>query len=108
MSDYKEVVKKLNLRKQELEERLVRVEDSLRQTHAKDWSEQAQERENEEVVERLEESTRIELDQIYQALSRAEKNEYGVCEICDGPIRIERLEALPFTNRCFNCASELE
>lgn len=108
MSDYKEVVQKLNLRKQELEERLGRVEDSLRKTHAKDWSEQAQERENEEVVERLEESTRIELDQIYQALSRAEKNEYGICDICDGPIRRERLEALPFTNRCFNCASELE
>ncbi|MCK5392497.1 MAG: TraR/DksA C4-type zinc finger protein [Deltaproteobacteria bacterium] len=108
MSEYKEIIQKLNLKKQELEERLGRVEDSLRKTHAKDWSEQAQERENEEVVERLEESTRIELTQIHEALSRVEKNEYGACEICDGPIKIERLEALPYTNRCFNCASELE
>jgi len=108
MSEYEKIVEKLNLRKQELEERLGRVEDSLRKTHAKDWSEQAQERENEEVVEKLEESARLELDQIYEALSRAEKNEYGACEVCDGPIRTERLEALPYTNRCFNCASDLE
>ena len=108
MSEYKDIVQKLNLKKQELEERLDRVENSLRKTHAKDWSEQAQERENEEVVEKLEESVRIELNQIYEALSRVEKNEYGVCEVCDGPIRVARLEALPYTNRCFNCASELE
>lgn len=108
MSDHEEIVKKLNLKKQELEERLDRVENSLRKTHAKDWSEQAQERENEEVVEKLDESLRIELNQIYKALSRVEKNEYGVCDVCDGQIRVERLEALPYTNRCFNCASELE
>jgi RNA polymerase-binding transcription factor DksA len=108
MSDHEEIVKKLNLKKQELEERLARVEDSLRKTHAKDWSEQAQERENEEVVEKLDESLRIELNQIYEALSRVEENKYGVCDVCDGQIRVERLEALPYTNRCFNCASELE
>lgn len=108
MSEHEAILQKLNSRKQELEERLGRVEDSLRKTHAKDWSEQAQERENEEVVERLEESARMELNQIYEALSRVEKNQYGLCEICDGPIRSARLEALPYTNRCFNCASELE
>lgn len=108
MGEYDSVVEKLTSKKEELEDRLNRVEDSLRKTHAKDWSEQAQERENEEVVEKLEESVRIELNQIYEALSRVEKNEYGICEVCDGVIRAERLEALPYTNRCFNCASELE
>ncbi|GJM16222.1 MAG: dimethylmenaquinone methyltransferase [Thermodesulfobacteriota bacterium] len=108
MSEYKEIVEKLNLKKQELEERLDRVKSSLRKTHAKDWSEQAQERENEEVVEKLDENIRIELNQVNEALSRVEKNEYGICEVCDGPIRAERLEALPYTDRCFNCASELE
>ena len=108
MSEYDSVIEKLNQKKSELEERLERVEGSLRKTHAKDWSEQAQERENEEVVEQLEHSIRIELNQIYEALSRVENNEYGLCEVCDGPIRPARLEALPYTNRCFNCASELE
>lgn len=108
MSEYKDFIQKLNLRKQELEERLNRAEDSLRKTHAKDWSEQAQERENEEVVEQLEESARIELTQIHDALARLDNDQYGICESCDGSIRIERLEVLPYTNRCFNCASELE
>ncbi|MGB2692515.1 MAG: TraR/DksA C4-type zinc finger protein [Thermodesulfobacteriota bacterium] len=108
MSEYKDVIQKLNLRKQELEERLDKVENSLRKTHAKDWSEQAQERENEEVVEQLEESARIELTQIHDALSRLENNQFGVCESCDGLIRPERLEVLPYTNHCINCANELE
>ena len=108
MSEYDNIIQQLNHKKDELEERLERVEGSLRKTHAKDWSEQAQERENEEVVEQLEQSIRVELNQIYEALSRVENNEYGLCEVCDGQIRPERLEALPYTNRCFNCASELE
>lgn len=108
MSEYDSLIKKLNARKEELEERLDKVEDSLRKTHAKDWSEQAQERENEEVVEQLEETARIELTQIHDALARLENNQYGLCEVCDNPIRIERLEVLPYTNRCFDCASELE
>ncbi len=108
MGEYDGIIEKLNQKKDELEERLERVEGSLRKTHAKDWSEQAQERENEEVVEQLEQSIRVELNQIYEALSRVENDEYGTCEVCDGPIRPERLEALPYTNRCFNCASDLE
>lgn len=108
MGEFDNIIEKLNTRKEELEQRLDKVETSLRKTHAKDWSEQAQERENEEVVEKLEETARIELNQINEALSRIGSNSYGICEICDGPIRPERLEVLPYTNRCFNCASELE
>ena len=108
MSEYDSVIEMLKSRKEELEDRLNRVEDSLRKTHAKDWSEQAQERENEEVVEQLEVTLRAELSQVNEAFTRIENGEYGICEVCDGPIRPERLEALPYTNRCFNCASELE
>jgi len=108
MSEHDAVIEKLNSRKLELEDRLDRVEDSLRKTHAKDWSEQAQERENEEVVEKLEESSRIELNQINEALTRIDNNTYGICDICDGKINPERLEALPYTNRCISCATELE
>ena len=108
MGEFDAIVEKLKLKKEELEQRLDKVEDSLRKTHAKDWSEQAQERENEEVVEKLEETARIELNQINEALSRIENDRYGICDVCDTPIRPERLEVLPYTNRCFNCASELE
>ena len=108
MSELTGFVEKLKAKKDELEERLERVDASLRKTHAKDWSEQAQERENEEVVEALASSIRVELNQIYEALSRADKGVYGTCVVCDGPIRVARLEALPYTDRCHSCAEELE
>lgn len=108
MDELSEFVEKLKSKKDELEERLERVDASLRKTHAKDWSEQAQERENEEVVEALASSIRLELNQIYDALSRAEKGSYGTCAACDRPIEVARLEALPYTNLCHSCAEELE
>lgn len=39
------------------------------------------------------------------ALERFEKGEYGVCEVCGGPIPSERLEALPATATCMRCAT---
>ena len=56
----------------------------------------------------LEANTRAELNMVNEALGRVDLDEYGICIVCDGPIRVERLEALPYTDRCFNCASELE
>ena len=108
MKEHKAIIEKLKLRQDELAERLNKVEESLRKTHAKDWEEQAIERENEEVVEALNETIRTELEQIIAALNRVEKNEFGICSICDDPIPIGRLEALPYTDRCVGCASEME
>lgn len=108
MKELESVIEKLNAKRDELKERLERVEASLRKTHAKDWSEQAQERENDEVVVALESNIRVELNQIHEALARAENGEYGICTVCDGPIRVARLEALPYTDRCHSCATELE
>ncbi len=108
MKELESVIEKLNAKKDELEERLERVDASLRKTHAKDWSEQAQERENDEVVEALGSNIRVELHQINEALARVDNGEYGTCAVCDGPIRVARLEALPYTDRCHSCATELE
>lgn len=38
------------------------------------------------------------------ALERIERGEYGTCEVCDSAIPIARLEALPYTTICVNCA----
>ena len=108
MKEHEGIIERLRLRQAELQERLDKVEASLRKTHAKDWEEQAIERENDEVVELLDENIRTELGQINIALNRAEKNEYGICVICEDPIPVGRLEALPYTDRCVSCASELE
>ena len=108
MKEIDGLIEKLKTRQSELQERLSKVEASLRKTHAKDWEEQAIERENDEVVEALELSIRTELGQINTALGRVEEDEYGICTICDEPIPIGRLEALPYTDRCVSCASEME
>ena len=37
-------------------------------------------------------------------LERAKTGRYGVCETCGRPIQTERLEMLPFTTLCVECA----
>ena len=108
MSDYDKIIERLRRRKAELESRLGKVETSMRKTYAKDWEEQSIERENDEVVDALEETLRTELNQVNSALARADKDQYGVCALCDEPIPVARLEALPYTDRCVSCASESE
>lgn len=108
MKEHEAIIERLRQRQAELQDRLDKVEESLRKTHAKDWEEQAIERENDEVVELLDENLRTELGQINIALNRVEKDEYGICVICDEPIPVGRLEALPYTDRCVSCASEAE
>ncbi|HEX9667096.1 MAG TPA: TraR/DksA C4-type zinc finger protein [Thermodesulfobacteriota bacterium] len=104
MDEYKELIDKLMIRRDELQEKLRKVEKSLRETHDKDSEEQAVERSHEEVVEVLEGSIRLELEQIYEAFSRIEKDTYGLCVVCEKPISVKRLEALPYTDRCIDCA----
>ena len=108
MSEYDAIIERLRKKKGELEDRLNRVETSLRKTYAKDWQEQSIEREGDEVVEALDESIRTELNQINSALGRVDKNVYGICAVCDDPIPVGRLEVLPYTDRCVSCASESE
>jgi DnaK suppressor protein len=104
MDEYKELIEKLRVRRDELEEKLRKLEKSLRKTHDKDSEEQAIERAHEEVVEGLEGSSRLELEKIYNAFNRIEQNTYGICVVCESSIPVRRLEALPYTDRCIDCA----
>lgn len=45
---------------------------------------------------------------IDEALNRIEKGVYGHCEICNGPIGRDRLEALPHARLCIGCKSKEE
>lgn len=48
------------------------------------------------------------LYEIDEALKRIEDGKYGICEICEKPIKHDRLEALPFTRFTVDCQAELE
>ena len=105
MNDYSELKVKLEMKREELEDRLRRIRESKRKPHDKDWSEQATERENDDVVDALGESIMIELEQIDNALVRIEKDEYNICASCGDNISDERLFALPYTSVCIECAT---
>ena len=43
------------------------------------------------------------LEQIDWALERFDQGVYGLCEECEEPIDIDRLEGLPFATMCMDC-----
>ena len=47
---------------------------------------------------------RRRLSELDDALERVTTGTYGVCEVCGRPIAAERLEAIPSTTRCVDCA----
>lgn len=71
----------------------------------RDTEEQAIELENDEVVERLLQTSRERVEQIRHALARIDGDQGGTCESCGGPIAADRLEALPAATLCSDCAS---
>jgi RNA polymerase-binding transcription factor DksA len=48
------------------------------------------------------------LDQIQDALARIEGGTFGRCQECAGPISKARLQVLPYTRYCIECARKLE
>ena len=48
------------------------------------------------------------LYEIDEALKRIEDGNYGICDLCEKPIKHDRLEALPFTRYTVDCQAELE
>ncbi len=70
----------------------------------KDFAEQANQTQNDEVVDSLETETRAELLQVEHALERIESGEGDLCEVCGKTIDPRRLQVLPYTTLCVDCA----
>jgi len=56
----------------------------------------------------LEEKVRLLLDRVNEAIDEYEKGDYGNCKSCGRPISRERLEFLPYVERCIECQREQE
>jgi DnaK suppressor protein len=91
-------------RLEELRRRLRRIEHDLEEPVSASFSEQAIEREEDEVLEDLGHAGEKEIRMIEAALARIEAGEYGACVRCGEPIAEERLDILPHTPLCRNCA----
>lgn len=95
--------------KQDLGKRVASIDQDIRhEGMSADWSEQAAERENDEVLESLGNTSEEALSMIKFALHRIEAGTYFYCNECGEEIPPARLETLPFTAFCVDCAENLE
>ena len=102
--DRSEIEKRLRQRLENLEQRLSRVKRDVTQEHSADSAEQAQERENDEVIDAIGAETRVAIAATRDALERLVEGTYGQCERCGEAIAPARLLAMPEATRCINCA----
>jgi RNA polymerase-binding protein DksA len=104
MAAYDDIRTALQHKRAELRQRITKIQRNLRSTPAPDSQEQASERENDEVLEHLDDSSRAEIEMIEAALARITAGTYGTCEQCGGSIPQQRFAALPYTTSCIRCA----
>ncbi len=102
--DLQQIQARLHQQLEQLQDRLSKVMADLSQPHSADSEEQAQERENDEVLENIALETKESIEHIKAALSRISNGNYGICESCGGKIAEARLEALPEATLCVKCA----
>lgn len=100
---YADLKEKLSDRQKVLSVRLERLKKDISKSHASDWSEQAQERENDEVLNQLGGSVEQELRDVNSALDRMKEDCYGVCVSCLSEIPRARLDIKPEVAYCMDC-----
>src|SRR5439155_588431 len=104
--------KSLMGRRDELRKRLGGDLKDLSNSHkgdaTSDSADQAFDSGSEEVASQLAELEARELAQIERALARLKQGTYGLCEGCQKKIPVSRLNALPFSTTCVECAREME
>jgi len=73
-----------------------------------EFEEEAQREHEQYTLSLLGEVQRRQVAEIDAALARIAAGEYGLCTDCDQPIERKRLEAVPFTLFCAECATRHE
>jgi RNA polymerase-binding protein DksA len=107
--DTKAVRARLLARRVELEGRSSQVKSDMRHESdplVADFADQATQRENDEVLAKIGESAAAELAQLRRALDRLERGAYETCARCGESIPLARLNAVPYADRCAECAAE--
>lgn len=95
----------LQARRDELANRMAQVDRELDSHTEKDWEEAATQHEDDEVLETLGLSAQSEIARIDAALGRVASGDYGICAKCGADIAPERLDLVPYTPFCRDCAA---
>ncbi|MDH5517451.1 MAG: TraR/DksA family transcriptional regulator [Gammaproteobacteria bacterium] len=104
IEDYKHQLETL---REEFRERIIALDKDLHHTEEpveKDFSEQATQLENSDVLNALDDEARSAIIQIDNALFRISNDSFGICEACGKPINEDRLQAIPYASLCIKCA----
>jgi DnaK suppressor protein len=111
MLPIKELRKKLLAQRRELFRAVAQIEDELLWLETDVESEMVERAQDETFIRllaRLDDRQKAEIEEIDRALTRIANGDYGRCEVCDQPIPLARLEALPAVAVCLPCAQARE
>lgn len=111
MQEYSEIRDNLTARYQAIQDRLQKISGDVQHKNEPlnaDFAEQAIQRENDEVLDALDQSIRLEMAQIEATLKRLDEGNYGICAKCEKKIPIKRLAALPYASLCVQCAEQTQ
>ncbi|HMV51900.1 MAG TPA: TraR/DksA family transcriptional regulator [Blastocatellia bacterium] len=111
MQNYLPIRQRLAARYGDIQQRLAKITREVRHINQPlnaDFAEQAIEAENDQVLDALDHSIRVEMEQIEKTLARMDEGLYGVCEDCGNPIAAKRLQAVPHATRCIYCEEKFQ
>ncbi|MFT5781751.1 MAG: RNA polymerase-binding transcription factor DksA [Pseudomonas sp.] len=84
------------------------IRQDLRRSHSPDFAEQAQQRQNDEVLEALLAEAEVAQRQVAHAQERLAAGHYGRCLGCAAVIAPARLQAMPMSDFCVACVDHGE
>lgn len=101
----------LQARRDELRAREARANAGLRQQpdlSTSDYGDISRETERNGLLTALSRTADAELKRIDGALQRLAEGRYSTCVVCGEEIEPQRLEAVPYTDRCITCADRAD
>ena len=104
MVDIKRHKQQIEVRLQELNERLKNVDEALDVTADPDLADQAIELQDDDVLEGLGRAGEREIQLLGRSLVRIANGTYGICKKCGDEIARERLDLVPYAVLCRHCA----
>ena len=102
---------RLMTRRDELRARELRVNTGLKQQpdlSTSDYGDVSTESERNGILTALSRTADAELKRIDDALQRLAEGRYTTCVVCGEEIEPQRLEAVPYADRCIGCAERGE
>lgn len=106
--DTETIRRRLLARRDELRARELRANTGLKHQpdlSSADYGDISTESERNGILTALSRTADVELRRIDKALQRLAEGRYTTCVVCGEEIEPQRLEAVPYTDRCITCAA---